>query len=208
MLSLLMTLVVCAAEPSTPPSEAKPDNQAEAKESREIAEKEVVNFKFTLGTDASEELKLEATPVLRWTNHLRRRFYGDIYVWTRNGRPEVVASITNLYDPRRRAEAEIHSLSLEQPKLKRSGSLVWEPSRAGVELKPIQDAPIPADSAAARLRQLKALASEFSASSGSGKARTELRLLPQPVSVTPAPIAKCWTALCSPSSRGLIPTCF
>ena len=38
---------------------------------------------------------------------------------------------------------------------RREGAAVWTPSRPGVELKPIPGAPVPADSAAARLRQMR-----------------------------------------------------
>lgn len=57
---------------------------------------------------------------------------------------------------------------------------VWRP-RPGVEFRPVPEAPAPASTPAARLRQLRALAEEFSASDDFlGAGWTQLRLLPKP----------------------------
>src|SRR5437868_3098722 len=38
-------------------------------------------------------LKLRDESVLKWNNSVDQSVYGNIFVWTRDGRPEVVASI-------------------------------------------------------------------------------------------------------------------
>ena len=55
-------------------------------------------------------------------------------------------------------ELELHSLSLQPLVAEHSGGESWTPTRPGVELKPIPDAPAPAASPAQRLRQIRELA--------------------------------------------------
>ncbi len=59
---------------------------------------------------------------------------------------------------------------------------MWTSSRPGVELKPIEGAAAPADTAVLRLRQMRALAQEFTGRqlNREGLDR-EMRLLPQPI---------------------------
>jgi hypothetical protein len=177
----LFTASIAPASDFGSPSDSASDTQAEAKEAKAFAEKEAARFMLSLESAPNKKLVQEAAPVLRWTNHLGRRFYGDVFVWTDRGRPEVVASITNVFGARHSMEREIHSLSLGRPHLTCSEKTIWEPSKPGIELMPIPEATPPADSPAGRLRELKGFANEFSASSQSGDDRWELRLLPQPV---------------------------
>ncbi len=181
---MLAALTLAVLQQANPPPAATPDNQAEARQARAGAELEIAGYKFTLlvGSAGSEaELTAPPQPVLRWTNQLRRRFYGDVYVWTHQGRPEAIASINHVFSERQAMEAELHSLSLSRLKLERSGQTVWEPAGPGIELRPIPAAGPPADSPAARLRQMQACAEQFSASSQAGDDRWQLRLLPRPI---------------------------
>ncbi len=177
----LILLMLAGSEPLKPMSDSLPDNKAEAKEASAIAKTESAGYEFRIGTNSAAKLTMEPEPILRWTNQLRRRFYGDVYLWTRQGRPEVLASITTVYGIDRRLETEIHSLSLGRPVLAHNGKQIWEPSRPGVDLKLVPGGVPPGQSPAARLRQMRTLAKQFSASSESGDNRWELRLLPKPV---------------------------
>ncbi len=57
---------------------------------------------------------------------------------------------------------------------------MWQP-KAGVEFRPVPDAPAPAATPQARLRQIHAMAGEFSATDDFlGKGWSQLRLLPRP----------------------------
>jgi hypothetical protein len=94
----------------------------------------------------------------------------------------VVASIYRFFtrDPRR-GDA-FQSLSLGKPTADRDGAVVWAPARPGVELKPIPGAPAPADSAAGRLHQMRALAREFtSRQTTRAGVDSAMRLLAQPL---------------------------
>ena len=82
--------------------------------------------------------------------------------------------------------AEMHSLSLNGLSAEREGVLRWQPTKAGIALDHVPDAPRPADGASRRLQQMRALAGEFSAqlddlrTSAVGE-QQKLRLLTQPL---------------------------
>lgn len=127
-------------------------------------------------------LTLQPEPILKWSNPVVGSIYGDVFIWTDHGRPEAVASIYRFYTPPVHRANEFHSLALGPLSAARNGSVVWTPSRPGLEFKPIPDAAVPADSASARLRQLRALAQEFTGrqTTREGVDR-DMRLLAQPI---------------------------
>jgi hypothetical protein len=160
------------------------DTKAEAAEASAIAKKLAGEFVFQLEKASDKKLKMEPEPILRWTNHLGRRFYGDVYVWTREGRPEVVASVNNVFAARRGTETEILSLSTGRPVLLHDEKVVWEPSGPCVELKPLPSVPKPGPTGAARLLQMRAMAAQFSVVADYGvnkEQKEELRLLRTPI---------------------------
>jgi hypothetical protein len=185
MNSALMVLFLLGQGPSQPPRTPTPqkvDNKAEAEEARAVAKKLCGEYVFQLDKSSDEKLKLEPEPVFRWLLQLDRRFYSDVYVWTHEGRPEVVAAITNVYGMRRAMETEILSLSTGLPIMSHGGKVVWEPQRPGVELKPIPAAPKPDATAVARLKQMRALAAQYSVIADYGNMKKEnLRLLTTPI---------------------------
>jgi hypothetical protein len=93
-----------------------------------------------------------------------------------------VGSFYKWYAPFTHRTNEFVSLAAGPLVAVRDGVRVWAPTRSGVEVKPIPDAPVPADSPAQRLRQLRALAGEFTAreTDRQGVDR-DLRLLSQPI---------------------------
>jgi hypothetical protein len=63
-----------------------------------------------------------------------------------------------------------------------AGTGAWAPARAGLDWKPLPDAPAPAESAEQRLRQIRLLSRRFTAYSIDGRGgRWELRVISQPV---------------------------
>ncbi len=182
----LMLLVLLgsgpAQQPTNPPA---PDTKAEAEESSASAKKLVGEYVVRPEKSSDKKLKLEPEPVLRWTNHLGRRYYGDVYVWTYKGRPEAVASINNVFVPGRRTiETELQSLSTGLPVMLQDEKVVWEPSVVGVEFKPLPGAQKPAATAAARLTQMRALAAQYSVVADYGvdkEQKEDLRLMATPI---------------------------
>lgn len=179
-----LTILLLLAVPAQPP--AKADTRAEEEEARALGKKLTGEYAVTLeeASTKDKKLRLEPAPVFRWLLQLDRRFYGDVYVWTNDGRPEVIASITTVFGPTQKVETEIHSLSTGRPVMSHNDKPIWEPATAGLELKPLTDAPKPAATAAARLLQMRALAAQFSVSAdygGAKEAKEDLRLLAAPI---------------------------
>jgi hypothetical protein len=161
--------------------EAK-DEKARIEAFHAFAKRQAATYTIRLeGRDGP--LALQPEPVLKWSNPVMGSLHGDVFLWTADGRPEAVASIYRFYSGDRHRADEFHSLSLGGTlTAERDGRVVWTPSRRGLELKPISGAPIPADSAAARLRQMRALAQEFTGrQTNRAGVDSDMRLLAQPL---------------------------
>ncbi len=177
----LVLLFLLGGGPGQPDKPA-PDTKVEAEQASVAAKKLASEFvvKFE---KSDKKLRMEPEPVLRWTNHLGRRFYGDVYVWTHEGRPEVVASVTSIYTATTSTYTEIQSLSTGRPVLSRGEKVVWEPAAPGVEFAPLPGAPQPGATGSARLLQMRALAGQFTVSADYGidkEQKEDLRLLATP----------------------------
>lgn len=136
---------------------------------------------YTFTREDGRELTFREEPTLTWTNPAAGELYGVDFVWTHEGRPEMVASFFRWYAPYQSVNHEIHSLSLQPVRAVKDGEPVWIVDRPGVELAPMPLAPAPAETPAARLSQMKRLARDFSATHVSGDTTLELRMLPQPL---------------------------
>jgi len=104
-------------------------------------------------------------------------------LWVNKGRPEASASI---YPWEGNLVHDFASLSRGARLVAREGGrVIWSPEAPGVEFKDIPGASAPADTAAARLRQMKVLADRFKVTMTGWKAdksdREVLRLLPKPL---------------------------
>jgi hypothetical protein len=102
--------------------------------------------------------KLVTAPALRWTNTVSGTKDGVVGVWTSGGRPDVVAQFAGY------GALWIHhfeSTSLAPLTMQRNGRMMWTPKAAGIVLRPIPDAPAPADTAVRRQTQMRRLAERF-----------------------------------------------
>ena len=125
---------------------------------------------------------MTAKVVLRWTNNTRGSEDGMTVLYLADGRPEAVCCF---YPWEKSLIHEFDSLSRGTLLAKQDGVVVWSPEKPGVQFQPIPSADAPAEMPAARLRQMKTLASQFSSTMLGWKAdktdREPLRLLPQPL---------------------------
>ena len=142
---------------------------------------------FTIYRDASrkDRAELRREPVFFGSNPARGGGDCAVFVWTCQGRAEVIGTIYSFptIGPRQ-LNHEFHSLSLSVLDVSRAGThaSTWTPLAPGIELAAISGAPRPATSAPQRLSQMRALSRDFSASTEDHAARRlELRLLPQPI---------------------------
>jgi hypothetical protein len=133
--------------------------------------------------DDDKPLELKREPVLQWSNPDRGEVHGNVFLWTRDGRPLVVGSLFKWFTPFTHMSHEFQSLAEGPLAATFHGTPVWKTAEAGVTFAPVPDAPAPAATDAQRLLQLKQLAKGFAAAGRFGKAATDLdlRLLPQPI---------------------------
>jgi hypothetical protein len=121
--------------------------------------------------------------------------FGEVFVWTDDGRPAVVASWYRWFSPDWGATLEACSLN-EKRVTGRVGELrFWNSEKPGLTLKPLADVEAPAKTPAARLGQMRQLSGDFVAQLADTRAnaagvKRELRLLKQPVFRYPAATEK------------------
>ena len=151
----------------------------------EFYKAEAAEYRMFLEEDRSKTLQLRETPIIIWSNPVRNGDDGAVFVWTRNGRAEVVGQVFSFVargKPNMRGVRHaLHTLSLQPVTAEHDGRRVWYPKRPGIELKPIPGAKPPPKSRALRLVQMRSLARDFSAQLFSGDEKRELRLMPQPL---------------------------
>jgi hypothetical protein len=173
------------AEADPGPAAARRSEVVDAKSERlDLMKRSAAEYQVYLFAQDRVPLRLQPEPALRWTNPVRGTTDGAIFIWLADGRPELVAGIYKWSSESGEPDMEHELSSLSNGKLTavRAGRSVWEPSKPGIELRPIPGAPLPAESAALRLRQLRSLATEFTAfHDDPAKPAEELRLLPQPI---------------------------
>lgn len=139
-------------------------------------------YEFFLDPDRKQRLELRPQPLLTWTN--ADNYLGNVFVWTLDGRPEVIGCIGSQQkaDGQCAVFHELHSLCPDviQPVSFGEGKRVWRPAQ-GIELRDVEGAPAPADSEPRRLTQMRNLAREFTGWMPQDGDTTELRLLTQPI---------------------------
>ena len=50
-------------------------------------------FEFFATADMKTKFERQPKPVLKYTNPVRGEVYGNVFVWTHQGRPEVIAAV-------------------------------------------------------------------------------------------------------------------
>lgn len=184
--ALLWCTSVLAQVPAAKPAADDQSDAARAARAAEITKKAAEEYTITRGSD-KQPLKFEPKSLLQWSNPVVGSIHGGVHIWTRNGRPEVVASIYKFSSPLHHLGVEFHSLSLEPVSADRDGRAAWVVSTPGIEFKPIPGAPKPAETPTRRLAQMRALAKEFSATETTREeppkpsVQRDLRLLTQPI---------------------------
>jgi hypothetical protein len=163
------------SDPASPAAEAK---AARLKSMRRTADR----YELFRAGDMSIRLERAPEPVLRWTNPVRGARDGCLFLWTEHDRP---AAILSLYPPGGgdggRLDHEFVSLSRAGLTARRGQEDVWVPDKPGLEFKPVPGAPLPAESAARRLSQIRSIAANFSGTVTVGEDKSQLRLLTSPI---------------------------
>jgi len=139
-------------------------------------------YEFEIGQEPPQKLTFHPKSILRWSNPVAGEVYGNVFVWTYDGRPEVIASIFQWYSPITHGSHEFHSLAVTPLVGSREGSKVWTSPTAGVQLRPVPDPPSVAGAPQTRLRQVRAISRGFRIQKTDRQdVSRELRLLAQPL---------------------------
>jgi hypothetical protein len=122
-------------------------------------------------------LTMEPQSILNWSNPERGAATGALFLWTDQGRPQLIACA---FEWNGRLNHEFHSLSTDPITAQRLATPVhrFDP---GIEFKALPEAPTPAGERRLRLTQMRRLAERFRVTSG----KSETRLLTQPVFRSP-----------------------
>jgi hypothetical protein len=182
----LTCLLLAAALPAQAPADDAGPKPESAAERLEFMKASARAFRFRRGT-GDQSFELQAEPAFRLGKQYTDVLEGAIFFWLGDGgRPEASMQLFKLqYAGGPPGGVWIHSFSSLSPgtfTVERDGRTVWNPATPGVELRPVAGAPRPAESAAQRSRQMRAMAKEFAASDDFRKnGWLDLRLLPTPI---------------------------
>jgi hypothetical protein len=165
-------------------AEGRAKSAARLESMRRLAKE--VKVRETEGGKPGPPLALRPEPLFRYSVPSTRVIDGTLWGWGERGRLSAVMKLV-LRGPargQRHWSFGVTVLSSKRVEVEFRDGLRWS-SRAprGVQPQSLADAPAPADSAAHRLTQAKALARRFSASelTPTPSGRIELRLLPRPI---------------------------
>ena len=158
---LVVLGAACAATPDDPQEPPGRDAE-ELRQTAQLIQAELPRWKIAMGEEAAE-LALNPKPILRWTNPATGRMYGELFVWTSDGRPEAVMSLYKVWDPPWGFAGEFQSLSLTKLVGERSQTVAWKSDDPGITFREVPDAPAPGDTAVRRLQQMRAVAKDFTA---------------------------------------------
>lgn len=167
--------------------------RAEQADEKELADKRlefmlnsVRDFDLLPDADAEHPWKLDPTPLLRWSNPVGGVPDGIIVMWTDGARPSVLAQVFQTKDGY--WVHEFQSVALGPFVMRAGNQVAWEPRKAGVEFRRIDDVQPPADSRIKRLTQMRNIVQRFAAyddfkirATDTETTRHELRLMPKPL---------------------------
>jgi len=147
---------------------------------------QAASYAINVADDLTQQLMLRPEPVLFWSNNIRGgETNGSVFVWTRDGRAEVVGTVFSYLDrsdPRQRFIAHsFHSLSRSPLQAMLAERKSWSIDVPGIEPQRLDEAATPASTAQLRLVQMREIARQFRAFTYLENVEHELRLLPQPI---------------------------
>lgn len=155
-------------------------DEAKAWQARRVAE--FAEYEVVQPSSQGEiPISLERTSVLSWSNPIRKTAAGAVFLWTFEGRPQLVAST---YPYENGIEQELTSMS-ESPLILRIDGTEKHRFTPGIEWKEVPDAEPPHKQRALRLTQMRRIAERFHIQGGMDR-KFDGRLLPQPIFRTPA----------------------
>jgi hypothetical protein len=128
-----------------------------------IFERHANDYVITAGE--GDEAKRLPDPLLRWWQPIRGGDDGALYLWVNKGRPVAAVTFFTFKMPEgdRMLVHERHSFAPGPIEATWRGQSQWRTTEPGLTFKRLPDAPAPADTAPARLRQMQAMIRDVSA---------------------------------------------
>src|SRR5262245_27178602 len=102
-------------------------------------------YEIRVGED-ERPLDLQREPVLRWSNPAQGEVHGNVFLWTRDGRPLVVGSLYKWFSPHKHMAHEFHSFAEGPLSARFHGKPVWKTGEAGLRFVDVPAATAPAAS--------------------------------------------------------------
>jgi hypothetical protein len=129
-----------------------------------FARKAALEYHFRVAVESKSEVTLQPEPLLRWVNKVVREDDGMLFLWTEGNKGRPVAA-AQFFLQKTWWHHEFQSLSIDGFLARSEGAdargWTWEPNRAGLTFARADRIGPPADSASARLRQMKTIAERF-----------------------------------------------
>jgi hypothetical protein len=141
----------------------------------------VKHFEVRVGEEA-EASKLRPEPALVWDNPVSGTKIGILALFTRNGRPDVMAQFS--FTSPRNAVNEFHNFCGDKVVMKRGTQTIWTPAETSTKWQKLDKSEKPAATPTLRLVQMRRLAEKFVVEDDFGwekKELNQLRLLTTPV---------------------------
>jgi hypothetical protein len=162
------------------PGKDKGDEARRAEQLKNLR-RSAAQFMVFPADDRKRPFKFHEEAVQRFSNPVTGCKDGALYLWVDRGRPRAIVKVFT-YDNEYLSH-EFQSLSEGAFVAERDGKSVWTPTDPGVTYRELAGAPVPAESAPKRLRQMKTLAGKFGATytEGANIKPVDLRLLIWPV---------------------------
>jgi hypothetical protein len=182
VLAVLAAVVFCG--PFVAANEPEQDNEQEAQREQGLKNMQRSAAQYTVSSADTPQraFKFHETAAMRFSNPVSGTIDGALYVWTNHGRPQALLKLFTFNN-----NSYSHAwLSLSENKLvaERDGKVIWSPTEPGIKFRETPGAPMPAETAAERFRQMKTLSARFSATYTAthlGSKPFELRILTQPL---------------------------
>lgn len=151
-----------------------------------VSQDHAADYHLTFKDQPDSPLKLLPKAVFRHSQPVRGDDIGAVYLWVDEaGLPAALGTVFAYSQggPGERWVAhEFHSLASQPLVGKWRDAEAWSPAEPGLEWKEVGKAPVPAESPAARLRQMREIGRRMAAhSTDSSDSPWELRLITQPI---------------------------
>jgi hypothetical protein len=179
-LSLLigsLSMAVLAQEPGAT------DSASEAAEQIKAARANAATISIQ-DAESGAQIERVENPVFQYTEPVRGQAYVTLWVWGIKGRPAAVLELIRNGDPKSDECRDwfcFHATTDRTIKLTAKTGQTWTPGSSELKFQSLPGAPAPAQTASARMGQMKQFVRRFSAHEFYTSGRVELRLLPAAV---------------------------